>query len=303
MGEIMNNVRSMLGINKIHDAGIKGKGITIAILDTGIIAHKDLKGRIVNFNDVIGNRKEIYDDNGHGTHIAGICAGNGEASRGKYKGICPEAQILAVKVLDDKGRGKEEDVVKAAEWIIDNKVNFGINIVNISFGTIECENKDEITPMIVAVEKMWDSGLVVVAAAGNNGPEEGSITSPGISKKIITVGALDDYRKVNINGKYVNNYSGVGFSKDKEIKPEVIAPATMIRSCGINKGTVSYTEKSGTSMAAPIVSGCIGLLLNKYPGVRNQDIKIMLKSTCKDRGMPHNRQGYGLIDPVNLLKL
>lgn len=299
----MNHVRNMLGINKIHDTGIKGKGITIAILDTGIIAHKDLKGRILSFQDIVKNETGLYDDNGHGTHIAGICAGTGEASFGKYRGICPEAYIVPIKVLDENGRGKEEDVIKAADWIIDNKVNLGINIVNISFGTVENEMQEEPTPMLVAVEKMWDNGIIVVAAAGNNGPKEGSITSPGISKKIITVGAMDDYRKVNINGKYVNNYSGVGFLNAQEIKPEVIAPATMIKSCGIHKGILSYTEKSGTSMAAPIVSGCIGLLINKYPGIQNSDIKTMLKSTCRDRNLPRNRQGYGLIDPVRLLNL
>lgn len=297
----MNNVRSILGINEIHDRGIKGKGITIAIMDTGISIHKDLSGRIVGFYDVVNGKNAIYDDSGHGTHIAGICAGNGNASAGKYTGICPEAGIVAVKVLDENGKGKEDDVIKAADWIIDNRVNLGIKIVNISFGTSNSEKDMQDTPLIKVVEKMWDSGIVVVAAAGNNGPGNGTITSPGISKKIITVGALDDIRKVNINGKYVNEYSGIGNNEDCHVKPEVIAPATMIRSCS-NKSGMGYVMKSGTSMAAPVVSGCIGLLLCKYPGIVNADIKLLLKDTCIDRRLPRNRQGFGLIDPINLLK-
>lgn len=297
IGETMNNVRKILNIDKIHDKGIKGKGVTIAIIDTGINEHRDLSGRIIGFCDFISDKKGFYDDNGHGTHIAGICGGDGNAGYGKYRGICPEANIVSLKVLDSQGKGKEEDVIKASEWILRNRTRYGIDIVNISFGTSVNDNKNA---MIKAVEKMWDMGIVVVAAAGNNGPDAGTITSPGISGKIITVGGLDDKRKVIIDGKYVNEYSGVGDWKKGIKKPEIIAPATMIRSCKNNgKG---YVTKSGTSMAAPIVSGCIGLMLCKNPSIENVDIKDIFRKTCIDRGLGLDRQGYGLINPYEILR-
>ena len=213
------------------------------------------------------------------------------------RGICPEANIVSLKVLDKQGKGKEEDVIRATEWILRNRTRYGIDIVNISFGTSTNDGKNN--AMIKAVEKMWDMGIIVVAAAGNNGPELGTITSPGTSSKVITVGGLDDRRKVIIDGKYVNDYSGVGDWKNEIKKPEVIAPATMIKSCKNNRK--GYVTKSGTSMA-PIVSGCIGLMLCKNPGIENVDIKDIFRKTCRDRGLSRDRQGYGLINPVEILR-
>lgn len=287
----MNYVRKVLDVDKFHAKGIMGKGVTIAILDTGAALHKDISGRIVKFYDMVSGKMKMYDNNGHGSHIAGICAGDGSASNGRYRGMCPEAGLVIIKVLDKQGKGKEETVIKASEWIIRNRKRYNINIVNISFGSFIDEEND--CEMIRAIEKMWDVGLVVVAAAGNNGPEEGTITSPGISSKIITVGALDDKRKVYIDGKYVNDYSGAGCWKKGLKKPEVIAPATMIKSC--RNSSKGYVVKSGTSMAAPIVSGCIGLMIGANPGIRNFEVKEILSKTSIDRGLSRDRQGYGLI--------
>jgi len=298
VGNNMNNVRELLGIKNIHKQGIMGEGITIAIIDSGISNHIDYEGRVKVFRDYVNRKNNMYDDNGHGTHIAGIIAGDGVASDGKYMGICPKAKIISIKVLDHEGKGLEENVVKASKWIIDNKINYGIDIVNISFGTTDVNSIGNYM-MKKAVEQMWNVGIVVVAAAGNNGPEDNTVTSPGIVDKIITVGALDDIRPVNINGRYVSDYSGRGMTGANYIKPEVIAPATMIKSCDIYNNL--YTVKSGTSMATPIVGGCIGLFLCKYPGTENNDIKTILKSCCDDRRMAINRQGFGLINIKKLM--
>lgn len=301
----MNSVRDILGINNIHDRHIMGKDITFVVMDTGIYEHPDFNGRIIKFVDFIKGKRRPYDDNGHGTHVAGILAGNGRMSHGQYRGMCPESKLIVLKVLDEKGKGKEENVIRACNWIVDNRIDYNINIVNISFGTLCKEEKCLETKMIKAVEKMWDNGLIIVAAAGNMGPEDETITSPGISKKIITVGAMDDKRTIELDGKIVKDYSGRGNSREKQMKPDLIAPGTRVISCAVhskkNKGF--YRMKSGTSMAVPVVCGTIGLFMEQNKDISNNEIKKLLKISCSDRGMPMNRQGAGLINPEKFLKM
>lgn len=131
----MRKVRQSLGIDKLHDKGIYGGGVGIAILDSGIAMHPDFTNRIVAFKDFVNNKKEIYDDEGHGTHVAGIAAGDGIMSGGLLKGVAPKAKIISLKVLDNKGIGKEDNVIEGIRWIIDNGRRFNIRVVNISFGT------------------------------------------------------------------------------------------------------------------------------------------------------------------------
>ena len=163
-----------------------GKGIGVAILDTGIYQHIDFDSRICAFVDFISNKKMAYDDNGHGTCVAGILAGSGAASMGKYKGAAPGCHLAVLKVLDRFGNGNKEDVLKAFDWILRNRQRYNIRIVNISVGTTY-RTRSEQDVLVKGVEKLWDEGLVVVAAAGNQGPDPGSVTAPGCSKKIITV--------------------------------------------------------------------------------------------------------------------
>ena len=159
-----------------------GKGIGVAILDTGIYPHIDFDSRICAFVDFILNKKMAYDDNGHGTCVAGILAGSGAASMGKYKGAAPGCHLVALKVLDRFGNGNKEDVLKAFEWILCNRQRYNIRIVNISVGTTY-RTRSEQDVLVKGVEKLWDEGLVVVAAAGNQGPDPGSVTAPGAAKR------------------------------------------------------------------------------------------------------------------------
>lgn len=299
----MNNIRKYLKIDELQRNGLTGENITIAILDTGVINHRDLRGRILCFKDCVEGRMQLYDDNGHGTHIAGILAGNGFVSNGKYTGIAPKANVVVVKVLDKRGMGKEDTVVNGIRWIIDNRIKYNIKIVNISFGTINSQNIEQ-SKMMQAVELLWDVGITVVVAAGNNGPNRGTITAPGSSKKVITVGALEDNRRVNINGKYIANYSGRGPTHECIQKPELIAPANEIISCNnsmIENMRAAYTSKSGTSMAAPIVAGIIALYIQKNICATNIEIKRNLRKTCIDRNIPIDKQGWGLINPSGLI--
>ena len=171
-----------------HD--LTGKGIGIAFLDTGIFPHIDFDSRILAFKDFINHIDVPYDNNGHGTHTAGIAAGNGECSYGRYQGVAPEAFIISLKVLDQYGNGDKDLVLDALNWILVHHKQYGIRIVNISVGTTEKDYHIH-KKLIDAVERVWDAGLVVVAAAGNMGPKPGSVTAPGSSRKVITVGSSD----------------------------------------------------------------------------------------------------------------
>ena len=192
----MDRVRKLTGAEPLLTKGFTGKGITAAILDSGIYPHPDLKERIIDFRDFLNGQTGCYDDYGHGTHVAGILAGNGKLSRGRYRGIAPDCRLLPVKVLNRRGNGSRQDILRGIEFVIATREQYHTRILNISVGTLE-EGKDD-EELIQAVETAWDAGLVVVAAAGNLGPGKESITSPGSSRKIITVGASDDERNRRI---------------------------------------------------------------------------------------------------------
>lgn len=261
-----------------------GKGVGVALLDTGIYPHIDFKNRIWAFSDFVSYKYRPYDDNGHGTHVAGILAGDGSASLGKYKGVAPGCGITALKVLDRYGNGSRENVLQAFRWILENFRKYRIRIVNISVGTTY-RTKSEQDILIQGVEKLWDEGLIVVAAAGNQGPEPGSVTAPGCSKKVITVGSSD-----MLSGK--SAVSGRGPTFECVCKPDLVAPGNKIISCAAGtKG--SYGVKSGTSMSTPLISGAAALMLEKNPYLTNVEIKMMLKESADDMGLPRNQQGWG----------
>lgn len=286
----MNRARKI-----VHcDENYSGKGVTIAFLDTGICRTSDFGNRIIYFKDFINNQNQIYDDNGHGVHICGIACGNGISSKGKYRGIATSANIIMLKTLDKNGSGNGNDVLAGIQWIYDNRKKYNIRIVNMSIGTKETDGYD---PLVNAVEKLWDSGIVVVTAAGNNGPDPCTISSPGTSRKVITVGSSDD----NENKSLKTNYSGRGPTRECIIKPDIVAPGSNITSCRCEDG--KYKKLSGTSMSTPIVSGAIALLLEKYPDLSPDDVKYMLKISAEDMNKPKNKQGWGLLNINKLLNM
>ena len=264
-----------------------GRGVCVAVLDTGIYPHIDLNRRIVGFHDYIHQRELPYDDNGHGTHVCGILAGSGAASQGKHRGIAPGCLLIGMKVLDRNGNGKKEDVLKALDWVVKNKDDYGIRIVNISVGTTY-DSVSQKDALIQGVESAWDSGLIVVAAAGNRGPNPGSVTSPGSSRKIITVGSSD-----LMWGR--SGISGRGPTFDCVWKPDLVAPGSHIVACtpGPQNG---YGTKSGTSMSTPLISGAIALLLEKHPQLTNVEVKKILLESADDLGLSHNQQGRGVFN-------
>lgn len=284
-----------------HDQGYKGRGITVAVIDTGVAPHQDLTkpiNRIVGFKDFINNETEPYDDNGHGTHVAGIIAGNGYSSRGKYTGIAPEANILAVKALNRRGSGNMSDIIAAVEYVVETKDEYNTKILNLSFGS-PANMSYEKDPLCKSVKRAKDAGLIVVAAAGNSGPNERTIVSPGISPDVITVGAVDDKRTVDPSDDEIASFSSRGPTREGLIKPNVVAPGVNINSLS-NTELDGYKQMSGTSMATPLISGSIALLLNKYGSLSPDEVKKKLMDSCIDLKDAPENQGSGL---VNLQKL
>lgn len=282
-----------------------GKGIGVAILDTGISVHPDFDNRIVAFQDMRKGNKFGYDINGHGTHVAGIIGGSGKMSEGKYSGMAPLCKLIIVRVLDEKGDGEIRTVIEGIRWVRRNRRKYNIRIVNISVGTLPHYGDREEDYLLKEVEQLWDEGVVVVAAAGNFGPAWGTITTPGISKKIITVGASNDEEESERFGKLRKNYSGRGPTRECVVKPDLVAPGSCVISCNgrYQRTGRAYTEKSGTSMSAPVVAGAIAVLLSKYPSMSNLEVKLRLRQTCVDLGLNKNRQGWGILHVKALLEL
>ena len=290
-----------------------GTGIGVAILDTGLYPHIDFGERIRGFQDFLGHRPYPYDDSGHGTHVAGILAGDGTASDRRYQGVAPGCHLVAAKVLDRRGNGRLQDVLRALQWISFNQNLYGIRIINISVGAAAMDSKAA-ARLIKAVEQAWDQGFVVVTAAGNMGPAYGSVTAPGSSKKVITCSHSDHFlttapgssKKVITVGASdmldrISSVSGAGPTAECVCKPDLVAPGADVISCANKRN--SYAIKSGTSMSTPRVSGAIALLLQKDPFLTNVEVKMLLRESCLDLGYPRNRQGWGKLDIQKLLAL
>lgn len=294
----MNHILS--GIHGEAAGRLTGAGVGVAVLDTGCFPHEDLSERIIEFRNVLHPRQNRpCDDNGHGTHVCGILAGSGRMSRGRYRGVAPGCSLIPVKVLDCRGSGFASDVLAGLRWVRENRVRLGIRIVNISVGSFSSRNMREDCALVRGVDEAWDDGLVVVTAAGNMGPDSGTITTPGISRKVITVGCSDDEQEIKVMGRRMVHYSGRGPTGACVCKPDLVAPGSEVTSCAAHSG--AYTAKSGTSMATPLVAGAIALLLEKYPSMKNRDVKLLLRERSADLGLPRNRQGWGLLDLARLL--
>lgn len=268
---------------------VRGQNVTVAVLDTGMAAHPDIKGRILAFYDCVSHRHGLYDDSGHGTHVGGIIAGSGALSQGRLAGIAPEANLAAVKVLDARGEGDVMQIMEGIRWIRKNRSRYGIQVANISVGAKLGLDEEKERCLIQAVEMLWDDGITVIVSAGNYGPKEGSVTVPGNSRKVITVGALEEPGMKNI-------CSGAGPTNRCIVKPEVVAPGYQVFSCSslYRKNRIPYVRKSGTSMATPVVSGAAALFLSKYPGAANVEIKLKLRETC-ERQQNGKNQGWGIL--------
>ena len=293
---LMDTANVTLGVDKLHDQGITGKGVTVCVIDTGIAQHPDFEGRIVGFKDMVNGRTEPYDDQGHGTHCTGICAGSGKTSKGKYTGVAPEASIVGVKVLDRNGSGSLSNVIKGVQWAVENKDKLNIDVISMSLGGYVSQSyKDD--PVVQAVEAAHAAGISCVVAAGNEGPGSGTIGSPGNAPHAITVGALDDKGTVDRSDDDLAYFSSRGPSRiDKLEKPDILAPGVDITAAS-HKGK-GYVTMSGTSMATPFAAGVDVLMHQVKPNISPDQVKeIMMKNADALEGVSKFEQGKGVIDP------
>lgn len=296
------SVSKQIHADLAHQHGFLGEGIGIAYLDTGLFPHKDFSPyskRITQFVDFVNHRSFSYDDNGHGTHITGIAA-SCAMFHSDYLGIAPKSHIISLKVLDASGNGVQSAFIKGLDWIHMHHRSYQIRIVNISIGSPACEESKASKELLDHVNQLWDDGLVVCIAGGNHGPKPYSISIPGNSPKIITVGSSDDDSLINTRHGFPFKYSGRGPTSSCVMKPDVVAPGTNIFSCAPNH---RYTLKSGTSMATPVVSGSLALLLEKYPFYTNKDVKMKLRKNCDKLKTPRHHQGWGRINLKKLMDL
>ena len=283
-----------VGGTAVRELGYTGRGIVIAVLDTGIYPHEDLVtpyNRILAWNDLINREYTPYDDHGHGTHVAGIIAGNGQASDGKYMGMAPEARLVGVKVLDAEGRGPISRVIAGIEWCLDYLSTLNIKIINLSLGA-PVQDSFRLDPLCRAAAMAWHRGVVVCTAGGNEGPQVLTVYSPGVNSQIITVGNLNDRKILTPQNGSLNSWQS-GTNSIKPVHPDIIAPGTDITSLKTGGG---YGILSGASMAVPLVAGGIALMFQKRPYLKPDQIKYLLLQNARDLGLGANLQGAGVFD-------
>jgi serine protease AprX len=304
--------------------GYDGAGVGVAVIDSGIVGdshdlhgnnaqNKDYK-RIVYAESFVAGADE-KDHYGHGTEVAGIIAGDGSQSNGTkyfktFVGIAPGAQLISLKVLDNNGQGKESDVIQGIERAIQLKDQYNIRVINLSLGHPVSESSAT-DPLCKAVEAAWKAGIVVVVAAGNGGRDNSAgnqgyatITSPGNSPYVITVGAMNTRGTPSISDDVIASYSSKGPTVlDHVVKPDLVAPGNRIGALALGDGWLAktypanlipesayktgggndgktYMRLSGTSMAAPMVSGAVALLLEKEPQLTPDQVKAILMKTA-----------------------
>ncbi|TCL70914.1 serine protease AprX [Hydrogenispora ethanolica] len=291
---LLNVAVPVMGGMKAQESGFTGKGMTAAIIDTGIYPHPDLaspENRIIGWNDLVNGKTEPYDDNGHGTHVAGIIAGNGRASNGRYKGVAPEASLVGVKALDDSGSGNTSDIITALEWCIDNRAQYNIKAINMSLGSA-AQDSYRSDPLCRAVTAAWNSGMVVCVAAGNSGPDAQTINSPGITPTVLTIGNFDDKRTIDPADDQLSESSSRGPTIDNIAKPDILAPGTGIVSLRVPMG---YRALTGTSMATGFATGSALLVLEKNPSFRPNQVKQELARNARNMNLETTMQGAGAL--------
>ena len=333
----MERTGSTVGASAVRqELGYDGAGVGVAIIDSGSAATLD------DLSDWVGRQRRAsisssisstagrapYDDYGHGTHVAGIIAGNGFDSGGLRTGIAPGARLIVLKVLDESGQGRISDVIAAIDYAIAQKDAFNIRVINLSVATGVYESYD-VDPLTLAAQRAVNAGIVVVAAAGNygrapqGGTRYGGITAPGNAPWVLTVGASSHMGTVDRADDTIAAFSSRGPTAINYVaKPDVVAPGVGIESLSdpdsafyvtkaayLLNGTVPtwylpYLSLSGTSMAAPVVTGTVALMLQANPNLTPNAVKAILEYTAQQyAGYDRLTQGAGFLNAKGAVEL
>ncbi|HUZ42788.1 MAG TPA: S8 family peptidase [Acidimicrobiales bacterium] len=273
------------GANQLATAGDTGQGTTVAVLDTGIdAALPDFGGRVIGGVDLTGGNSPFTDQYGHGTFVAGLVAGNGASSNGQYAGEAPGADLVSIKVAGASGATSTSTIIHGIDWAIKNQNRYGIDVLNLSLGAMPT-GPTATEPLDQAVEAAWNSGIAVVVSAGNSGPFNGTILSPGDDPLAITVGAFADNNSTAPANWAACPFSSVGPTEfDGWLKPDLVAPGRSVVSLMAPGSTVALANPqaqigsanfvgSGTSFSSAITAGAAALVLADNPGISPNEVK------------------------------
>lgn len=301
-------VARLPGIEKVWEQGFTGKGQTIAVIDSGIHPHPDLKDKVVAWVDFSREKKKkMTDPYGHGTHVAGVAAGTGASSDGEVKGVAPDAELVGLRITT------VAEAIRALQWVIEHKDEHNIGVVNMSLGDTATKGfKND--PWAQAVEKAMEAGLVVVVAAGNEGPDASTVSTPGIHPDAITVGAYDNKGTPEVEDDTIASFSSRGPTPDGLGKPDILAPGVGVFSTLSPKSNLDvpdfphmgnkYMAMSGTSQATPMISGLAALMLEANPNLtQDQILSILRQSAVKNFDGEANVQGAGLVQADKAIEL
>ncbi|HVG56827.1 MAG TPA: S8 family peptidase [Vicinamibacterales bacterium] len=331
----MERTAATIGATTVrNNLGYDGSGVGVAIIDSGITAwHDDLASpgggqRIAQFVDFSRNRPQAYDDYGHGTHVAGIIAGDGFDSGGARMGVAPGASLTILKVLDEDGNGRISDVIAAFDYILKKGAGLNIRVVNLSVATGVYESYMT-DPLTLAAKRLVDAGIVVIAAAGNHGWTAngeyayGGVTSPGNAPWVLTVGASSHMGTTTRKDDRMAAFSSRGPTAfDFVAKPDLVAPGVGIESLSnpdsrfyqtmspyllpgtMQRGFLPYLSLTGTSMSAPVVTGTVALMLQANPALTPNAVKAILQYTAQvDSGYDPLTQGAGFLDAAGAVEM
>jgi serine protease AprX len=277
------------GASQLAAQGDTGQGVTVAVVDTGIDQLPDFSGRLIGGVDLSGGRNPFSDNYGHGTFVAGLIAGDGAASNGQYSGEAPGANLVSIKVAGANGLTDLGTIIQGLQWAVDHQALYQIKVLNLSLG-FQSNESTVINPLDLAVSAVWNAGITVVASAGNAGPFNGTILSPGDDPLVITVGALDDMGAAtdSTNGDEMTNFSSAGpTAPDGWVKPDLVTSGRSVVSLAApgsalvgeypsaQIGPANFTG-SGTSFSTAITSGAVALVLADNPGLTPNQVKARL---------------------------
>ncbi len=307
---------TVAGADLLHRHGITGDGVTVAVLDSGLWNDprltEDTRGQprvLASYDAIAGEEVDTaFDESGHGSHMTSILAQNRVISRrgaapGAWRGIAPDAGLVVVKAFSREGQGDLLDIVRGVQWIVDHRETYDIRVVSLSFAA-RPRWPYWLDPINQALMRAWDAGIVAVAAAGNEGPDDMTIGSPGNLPYLLTVGAITDSWTIDdATDDYLPDFSSRGPTPSAHIKPDLVAPGGHM--AGLTRpGSTLMAEfpeyllqngdfvMTGTSQAAALVSGLVALLLQVEPDLSPDDVKCKFMSSANPAISADGRLSY-----------